>query len=217
LNIGTIGGIYKKYDFDKPVPSKLPLDQNDRISIYHIRSRDLELFWSLKAGDVDIMVTHDWPTNFYNFGDNSNLLYSQVHKSNDFKQDMKSNKIGCPFFWKLMCHLKPKYWLCAHHHASINYKIDWPDSPKSTQVITTNKVLRDKKFVTEMEIDSSEGENCKISFNEKWVNLLRQNYVVNSSKRIFSGSLVVPNKDIKDLGNHKKCIQEAIFGVLREE
>lgn len=73
LRIAGLSGIYKGRDYLKGHYEKVPYDENTKRTVYHVRN--LEIF-RLKqlSGKIDIILSHDWPTNVTKFGNIKQLL-----------------------------------------------------------------------------------------------------------------------------------------------
>lgn len=144
LRIGSLSGIWKKWDFHKDRPSWETLESGQWSSkvreLYHVRSSDTKPLFMLN-GPLDIMMSHDWPNEVVYHGNTQDLLKWKPF----FKKDIQTHQLGNPISWKLLTHLKPKWWFSAHLH--VKYKA----------IVKHNK--RKKKNQDEVDLDlSSEDE-----------------------------------------------------------
>ena len=82
LRIAGISGIYKKHDYFQPHFETPPYDAHTLKSVYHVRQFDAMRLMKVK-GDIDIMLSHDWPQNVAKFGDLKSLLKYKPFLAND--------------------------------------------------------------------------------------------------------------------------------------
>ena len=79
LRIGGLSGIYKQGDYDRGYYEKIPFDLTTRegmdaiASAYHYRRLEIHKLLSYPH-PLDIMISHDWPSEMYNYGDVETLL-----------------------------------------------------------------------------------------------------------------------------------------------
>lgn len=113
LRIAGLSGIYKAQDYYKGHFELPPLDSHTAHSIYHVRNLDVFRLSQLKREPrVDIMVTHDWPTDVYNHGNVDELVGVKPY----FAQEIQTNSLGSPENERLLKLLRPRYWFSAHLH-----------------------------------------------------------------------------------------------------
>jgi len=55
-----LSGIWKGYNYKKTHYERLPYNQDDIKSIYHVRELDIRKLLQIRT-QVDITVSHDWP------------------------------------------------------------------------------------------------------------------------------------------------------------
>ena len=60
LRIAGLSGIWKSYNFRKPHYERLPYNESDMKSIYHVREIDVRKLQQVRT-QVDIGISHDWP------------------------------------------------------------------------------------------------------------------------------------------------------------
>lgn len=150
LRIGSLSGIWKKWDFYKKRPDWDELETKGRWSekvreLYHVRSSDvIPLFMIRNSHPIDVMMSHDWPTGVVYHGNFHDLLRKKPY----FEKDVQTRQLGNPISWKLLRQLKPKWWLSAHLH--VKYE-------------ATIKDTKRKKNDDEVELDlSSDNENDNV-------------------------------------------------------
>lgn len=127
VRIGSLSGIWKKWDFERERPSWLSLEESGAWSnrvreLYHVRKSDvLPLFMLREDRRMDVMVSHDWPNGVAYHGNVRDLLRRKPF----FEKDVQTRQLGSPVNWQLLRQLKPSWWLSAHLHvryeATINH------------------------------------------------------------------------------------------------
>ena len=73
LRIAGLSGIWKGYNFKKPHYERLPYNQSDIRSIYHVREMEVRKLKQIKT-QVDIGISHDWPKGVEWLGDHGWLF-----------------------------------------------------------------------------------------------------------------------------------------------
>lgn len=135
LTIGGLSGIYKEMDFDRGYTERVPFDRSRMDSGYvtSFHYRRLEIFKLLSyPSKVDVMVTHDWPSRIYQYGDTAQLLrrkphfqsFSCVHLT--CRDEVNDMCLGSSPLMSVLDELKvsfslphdkqPAYWFSAHLH-----------------------------------------------------------------------------------------------------
>lgn len=111
LRIAGLTGIWKPYDYPKPHFERLPYNQEEVGSIYHVRELDTRKLLSLRS-QVDIGLSHDWPQGIEMFGDHRWLFKSK----SGFLADSQSGRLGSVAAKQCLERLRPPYWFSAHLH-----------------------------------------------------------------------------------------------------
>jgi lariat debranching enzyme len=73
LRIAGISGIYKEHHYSNGHYERLPLDQSDCRSIYHVRKIQVYKLAQIKS-PIDVFLSHDWPRGIAHYGDTARLL-----------------------------------------------------------------------------------------------------------------------------------------------
>ena len=71
LIISGFSGIFKDYDYKSGYFEKLPYNEKEIRSVYHTREFEIFKLSNFKKS-IDIMISHDWPSNITKFGDEKN-------------------------------------------------------------------------------------------------------------------------------------------------
>ena len=68
LRIAGMSGIWKGYDYRKPHFERLPYNDDDIRSIFHVRELDVRKLLQIRT-QVDLGLSHDWPKQVEYSGD----------------------------------------------------------------------------------------------------------------------------------------------------
>ena len=68
LTIAGLSGIYNGRDYNRPRTERLPYNNHDLRSIYHIRKHEVEKLKLLRGKRMDVMMSHDWPAGIEHYG-----------------------------------------------------------------------------------------------------------------------------------------------------
>lgn len=127
LRIAALSGIWKGYDYRKPHYERLPYNQEDLHSIFHVREIDTRKLLALRS-QVDIGLSHDWPQTVEWSGDYQWLF----RKKDRFQEDAENSKLGNVAAKLVLDRLRPPYWFSAHLH--IRYAATYDhENPKGIQ------------------------------------------------------------------------------------
>jgi lariat debranching enzyme len=144
LRIAGLSGIWKGYDYRKPHFERLPYNDDDMTSIFHVRELDVRKLLTLRS-QVDIGLSHDWPKEVEHHGDHKWLF----QKKPFFAQDSRSGKLGSTAAKLCLDRLRPPYWFSAHLHtkyaALVHHEDPQADSTKTsaTTSFAPSKTLGD--------------------------------------------------------------------------
>ncbi|KAM3424487.1 hypothetical protein BST61_g6491 [Cercospora zeina] len=111
LRIAGLSGIWKGFDYRKPHFERLPYNESDVRSIYHVRELDVRKLLQIRT-QVDIGISHDWPQGIEWKGDWKTLF----RRKNHFEGDARSGRLGSVAAKEVLELLRPRYWFSAHLH-----------------------------------------------------------------------------------------------------
>jgi lariat debranching enzyme len=111
VRIAGMSGIWKGYNYNKTHHERLPYNQDDIKTIYHVREPDVRKLLQIRT-QVDIGISHDWPRAIERYGDEKELFRMKP----DFEQESKDGSLGNQAATYVMDRLRPPYWFAAHMH-----------------------------------------------------------------------------------------------------
>lgn len=111
LRIAGMSGIWKGYNYNKSHYERLPYNQDDIRSIYHIREIDVRKLLQIRT-QIDIGVSHDWPRAVEWSGNHKALFATKDH----FEAESKAGTLGNLAAKYVLDRLRPAYWFAAHMH-----------------------------------------------------------------------------------------------------
>lgn len=129
LRIAGLSGIWKGYNYRKPHHERLPYNNDDVRSIYHVRELDTRKLLQLRS-QVDIGLSHDWPKGMEWKGNYKQLFRFKPY----FEQDAKEGQLGSVAATTVLERLRPPHWFSAHMHArftAVWEHVDSLDPPAS--------------------------------------------------------------------------------------
>jgi lariat debranching enzyme len=134
VRIAGMSGIWKGYNYNKTHHERLPYNQDDVKSIYHIREYDVRKLLQLRT-QVDIGISHDWPRAIEKHGDAKRLWRMKP----DFERESAEGTLGNQAAAYVMDRLRPPYWFSAHLHckfpATKTYEsVSQRDGPREIEV-----------------------------------------------------------------------------------
>ena len=133
LRIAGLSGIWKGHDYNKPHYERLPYDENEIKSLYHVRELDVRKLMLLRS-QLDVGISHDWPRGIEWHGD-----WKALFKKKDlFEADARAGTLGSSAAKYVMDRLRPPYWFSAHLHckfaASVDHDHDEKGPPREISV-----------------------------------------------------------------------------------
>lgn len=151
LRIAGMSGIWNQRTFSQFCrPQKtpqyvLPYNSSTIRSVYHVKPKNY--LKTLMSGYSDIVVSHDWPQNVWNWGDKARLVKQKPY----FKADMESGHLGSPAARVVLAHLKPRHWFSLHLHCRFTARVEHDneiDIPAPRQ-----KKVEEPKLSAEIDLD----------------------------------------------------------------
>lgn len=167
LRIAGLSGIWKGYNYKKPHHERLPYNQSDVRSIYHVREIDTRKLLQLRS-QVDIGLSHDWPRSMEWKGNHQQLFRFKP----DFEQEAKDGTLGSVAAITVLERLRPPYWFSAHMHAK--YAAVWKHEP----VVTATETETAKEDIVavatndaEIDLDMDDADVVPVAKNEAEIDL----------------------------------------------
>ena len=128
LRIAALSGIWKGYNYRKPHYERLPYNESDMKSIYHVRELDVRKLLQVRT-QVDIGISHDWPKGVEWKGNWKQLFRFKKH----FEEDARNGQLGSVAAQQVLDWLRPKWWFSAHLHCKYAAVIDHVKKDRSQQ------------------------------------------------------------------------------------
>lgn len=119
LRIAGLSGIWKGYNYRKPHYERLPYNQDDVKSVYHVRELDVRKLMQIRT-QVDVGISHDWPKGVEWMGNWKKLFRQKSH----FEEDARKGQLGSLAAKYVMDRLRPPYWFSAHLHCKYAAFVD---------------------------------------------------------------------------------------------
>ncbi|KAK6439877.1 lariat debranching enzyme [Oleoguttula sp. CCFEE 5521] len=111
VRIAGLSGIWKAYNYRKVHYERLPYNESETKSIYHVRELDVRKLLQIRT-QVDVGISHDWPRGVEWKGDWAKLFRRKGH----FEEDARSGQLGSVAAKLVMERLRPRWWFSAHLH-----------------------------------------------------------------------------------------------------
>lgn len=156
LRIAGLSGIWKGYNYNKPHHERLPYNQDDLKSIYHVRALDVRKLLRIRT-QVDVGISHDWPRGVEWMG-NWKALFAQKDL---FEADARAGKLGSSAARYVMDQLRPPHWFSAHLHCKFAAVVKYGDETQSAY--RNGHELGEVKNHDEIEIDLDDTEDFENS------------------------------------------------------
>jgi len=158
LRIAGLSGIWKGYNYNKPHHERLPFNQDDVKSTYHVRELDVRKLLQIGT-QVDVGISHDWPRGVEWKGN-----WQKLFAIKDlFEADARAGTLGSTAAKYVLDRLRPPYWFSAHLHvrfaAVVQHDKDAGGAPQDASS-TSGQVQLDSigaaKNHNEIELDKPE-------------------------------------------------------------
>ncbi|CAL7942932.1 unnamed protein product [Xylocopa violacea] len=186
IRIAGLSGIYKSQHWMQGRYEKPPYTENTIRSVYHIRN--LEIF-RLKqlTGNIDIFLSHDWPSGVTKYGDENILLKGKPF----FKHDIENNMLGSPPTMELLEHHYPNYWFSAHLHCKFAALIPEKGGTRVTKFLSLDKCLPKRKFLQILELKHNSDLPLTLHYDLEWLTIL---YLTNHLLSVKNGIHYMPGQ-----------------------
>ncbi|KAK9878869.1 hypothetical protein WA026_003699 [Henosepilachna vigintioctopunctata] len=178
VRIAGLSGIYKANDYMKGHFEVFPFDTNTKRSVYHIRNSEVFRLKQISQ-PIDIMLSHDWPTNVTDYGNKEQLIRFKPH----FKEDIETQKLGSKPCEELLSILKPRYWFSSHLHCKFAALVPHENNT-FTRFLALDKCLPKRRFLQVIEIPHDEKEEIKINYDLEWLTILVTTNHLTSIKQV---------------------------------
>lgn len=161
VRIAGMSGIWKGYNYNKPHHERLPYNQDDIKSIYHIRELDVRKLLQVRT-QLDIGISHDWPRAIERDG-NARSLFNMKP---DFEQESKDGTLGNQAATYVMDRLRPPYWFAAHMHCKFSALKTYEDVAVSAEPFAAGAVQNGNG-----QVPATTKENGAVPHNEDEIDL----------------------------------------------
>lgn len=166
IRIGGLSGIYKGFDFFKGHFEKPPYTADTMRSVYHYRQQETFRLQQLSQ-PMDIMMSHDWPTDVYNYGNTAQLIKFKPH----FRDEIYDNKLGSKPLFDLLKKMQPTYWFSGHLHCKFSAVIPH-DNGSDTKFLALDKCLPNRRFLQIIDVETPEPEADQLRYDIEWLTIL---------------------------------------------
>ncbi|EMF09678.1 uncharacterized protein SEPMUDRAFT_72605 [Sphaerulina musiva SO2202] len=174
LRIAGMSGIWKGFDYRKPHFERLPYNESDMKSIYHVRELDVRKLLQVRT-QIDIGISHDWPQGIEWKGNWKKLFRMKKH----FEDDANSGKLGSVAARQVLELLRPRYWFSAHLHCKFAAPIEHPPDITNTQTsfLALDKCLPSRDFLqlitASEEPIRDQDRPLKLQYDREWLAITR--------------------------------------------
>uniref|UniRef100_A0A1A9X0H3 Lariat debranching enzyme C-terminal domain-containing protein n=1 Tax=Glossina brevipalpis TaxID=37001 RepID=A0A1A9X0H3_9MUSC len=203
IRVAGISGIYKSHDYLKGRFEFSPYTESTKRSVYHVRQ--LEVFrLNQLSGNVDIIMSHDWPRGIYKHGNQEGLARFKPF----LREEMENEKLGSPPYENLLNKLQPSYWFAAHLHCKFAALVTHnketvilaeqedkstnleQSEGRCTKFLALDKCLPRRRFLQIIDIESEnhtddEGQ-LHFEYDLEWLTILYlTNHLTNTRKTFY--------------------------------
>eukprot|EP01083_Nonionella_stella_P057274 150402_1 len=191
VRISGLSGIFKYHDFNKGQHETLPMDNNAVYSAYHIRRYNVWKLSQLHSNSIDIMLSHEWPTVIWKYGNYQNLVKYKKH----FCEDIVKQQLGNPALNHLLFQLQPKQWFSGHLHVKFSATVNHKDTANVTRFLALDKFdkARHRTFVQMLDFATpSSVTPYTFEYDPAWLAIIK------STNKFMSTNLVphpLPTKE----------------------
>ena len=118
---------------------------------------------------VDVMLSHDWPQDVWEFGDKRSFLRRKPF----LKSEIERGEFGSPPLKRLMETLQPRLWFSSHMHCRFEAQVG------KTYFLALDKCLPNREFLEIIEIcpssssSSRQQESMALQYDPEWLSILQ--------------------------------------------
>ncbi|KAM0148213.1 hypothetical protein ACHAQE_009658 [Botrytis cinerea] len=161
VRIAGMSGIWKGYNYNKSHYERLPYNQDDVKSIYHVREYDIRKL--LQVGtQVDIGISHDWPRAVEKHGDMKRLWNMKP----DFERESNDGSLGNLAASYVMDRLRPPYWFAAHLHCKFSAVKTYEGAQKANTVEEPKEEVKTTEVAPPVEINDATEQQPIVPHND---------------------------------------------------
>lgn len=168
IRIGGLSGIYNPRHYSLGHYERVPYNESDIRSIYHVREYDVYKLMQVEE-PINIFVSHDWPLGITDYGNCEQL----VRQKPFFEKEIQERTLGSKAAAELLDMLKPPYWFSAHLHCKFPAIVQHGEDGPVTKFLALDKCLPGRNFLQIIEIESGPGP-YEIQYDEEWLAITRK-------------------------------------------
>ena len=158
LRIAGLSGIWKGYNYRKPHHERLPYNESDMKSIYHVRELDVRKLLQIRT-QVDIGISHDWPNGVEWDGNWKQLFRFKPY----FEEDAKNQKLGSTAAKQVLDWLRPKWWFSAHLHCKYAARVEYASGEGVQKSVANGSPTAERpKNDGEIDLDMDDDSDAKL-------------------------------------------------------
>jgi lariat debranching enzyme len=193
LRIAAMSGIWKNYDFRKPHHERLPYNDDEVKSIFHVRELDTRKLLQIRT-PVDVGLSHDWPRGIVWKGNHRELF----RKKSFLEEDAQTERLGSVAAKLVLGRTRPQYWLSAHLHVKYAATFD-EEAPNHSEHPSNG--LNDSHSIDEEESDSVAEDQSEqlVNHKPKLSTAEPPSGITNRTTRFLSLDKCLPNRDFLQL------------------
>ncbi len=134
---------------------------------------------------IDIFLSHEWPSEIYNYGNTRELLRIKPY----FKDEVNNNQLGSKPLAELMDNLRPKNWYSAHLHVGFDAIKTFSDGT-STKFVALDKCIANRDFlrvftfislyclvmfqIVDISPENSKPGPPQLEYDSEWISILKE-------------------------------------------
>ena len=169
-----LSGIYNGKDFRKGHFERPPFNEDTKRSMYHVKYIDIARLKKLVDSKIDIMMSHDWPSNIQLYGDIEEIYNQKPYLRKEPLEPFLKMNDGAE---ELLHLIQPTYWFAAHQHCKFGALVKHDE--KNTQFLALGKYVPEDNFFHVIDFNENGSESEKIEFKNsfeydfEWLTILK--------------------------------------------